>query len=466
MRFFLSPEKFDKAVDILAVVICLFFTVAGVLVSLHRFWQYETQYYDFGIFDTAIRSVSRFQPPIIDHFVIEDKLIWADHFHPAIFLLSPLYWITQQSEVLLIAQMVSVGLSAYVLYRIGVFKLNDRFLSLAVLISYTLFVGLQNAIITDFHEITVMTLPLMLCYWAIITERKKAFIFFFVLTLAFKELLFSLGLGLALFVFLYQPKWKKLAGLAALYSILWGVVTMKFIIPHFAGGSYQYAPKFSTLGEFFQQFISPIIKLKTTFQIFWSFLFLPLLYLPTLPIILMNLGTRFLSGSTNHWDLGFHYNAEIAPTLAVSTILAFALLQKKTSRLVMIGIGVLLILNSVVLYRFILRGPFGLAYNPAFYAHTKNFTYLNELITKVPPQKTVMTQNNLAVRFTDRKVKLLRENYEVYKPEIIVLDLRDGQNPNNFMGVKDVKTILTRLQSDQNYNLLYHQGDQYIFERI
>lgn len=465
----LHARKFENFLEKIAhfgaLLSCLIFTIAAVTVSLTRFWQFETQYYDFGIFDVAIREVAKFQPPIIDHFIVEDKWIFADHFHPAIFLLSPLYWFTNRSEVLLIAQAVAVGLSGVVLYRCAQLLLKKNTLSLAVVLSYFLFVGLQNALITDFHEITVMTLPLMLCYFAVISGRKKLFVAMFVLTLAFKELLFPLGLGLAFFVYRYRPEWKKLAISTATYALLWGVITIKFVIPAFAGGSYQYAPTSHSFTEFLSQFFTPIIKLKTTFNVLWSFLFLPLLSLPTLPILVMNFAMRFLSGSTNHWDLGFHYNAEIAPTLAISAAFGLAALQKKYSPKVVLFVAGLLILNSAFLYRVMFRGPLALSYNPAFYAHTKDFKYLNDFLAKVPLQKNVMTQNNLAVRFTDRKVKLLRDGYETYQPELVVLDLREGQNLNNFMGVKDVKNVLARLLVDPNYRVIYQQADQYIFEK-
>jgi uncharacterized membrane protein len=465
MHFFHRVEFFaERLANFCAIGICFAFTMAAVLVSVNRFWQYETQYYDFGIFDTAIRNVATFQPPIIDHFIVEDKWIFADHFHPAIFLLSPLYWFTQRSEVLLVAQAVAVGASAFVLYLIAVKLLPKRVLALAVLISYVLFVGLQNALITDFHEITVMTLPLMLCYWAIVNERKKLTVVFFMLTLAFKELLFPLGIGLALFMWWYRPAWRKMAVALAVYAVAWGVATIKFIIPTFAGGLYQYVPPQREMSVF-AQLLLPVIKLKTVVLIFGSFLFLPFFYLPTLPILLMNLGMRFLSGSSNHWDLGFHYNAEIAPTLAVSSALALAWISKKFGVRVVYLLAALLVLISAFFYRVVLRGPLAMSYNPAFYAHTKDFQYMNDFLKQVPAGKSVMTQNNLAVRFTDRHVKLLRENYEQYQPELVVLDLRDGQNPNNFMGVKDVNGILSRLLVDPQYTVLYHQGAQYIFER-
>lgn len=465
---FLTESFQEKLLQFLAYAVCVGFTIAATAVSLNRHWQFETQYYDFGIFDTAIRKVAKFQPPLVDQTSFNGELKWifADHVHPAIFLLSPLYWFTSRSEVLLIAQAVAVGASAFVLYLTSYAVLKDRFLSLAVLLSYVLFVGLQNAVITDFHEITVMALPMMLCYWALLTERKRAFIGFFLLTLLFKELQFVFGIGLACFVVLYRPAWRKIAALVGAASIAWGVVSIKLIIPYFAGhSSYQYLPEGTNGLSILSRLFWPFEKIKHAATILGSFLFLPLLALPTLPIILMNLGMRFLADSANKWGLGFHYNAELAPTLAISVVLAFAMLQKRLHKPVVLGIATVLILNSVVLYRFVLRGPLGLAYNRAFYAHTQNFQYLEDLVQKVPSSTTIMTQNNLASRFTDRDVFLLREEYQQISPEVIVLDLREGQSPNNYMGVSDPQDIVSALNIDPTYTLIYHEGQKYIFQK-
>src|SRR3989338_7619457 len=159
--------KVEKYKDVAAYIFSLCFIAAGILVSLNRFWQYEVFYYDFGIFDSAIWSVSRFKPPIIDHLAVGGKWIFADHFNPSIFFLSPLYWFTDKQEIILIAQSVIVGASGFVLYKIGKEVIKNKFLSFSVLVSYFLFVGLQNAIISDFHEVTVSTLPLMLTFWAL-----------------------------------------------------------------------------------------------------------------------------------------------------------------------------------------------------------------------------------------------------------------------------------------------------------
>lgn len=158
--------------DITVYLLCGLFALAGSLINLNRFWQYEAGYYDFGMFDVPIWKVAHFQLPIINHFLVSGKINLADHFNPSIYLFSPLYWFTSRSEILFIAQDILVALSGFVLYRIGIELLKNPFLSLSVVIAYFLFAGLQNAIYSDFHELTVMTFFLMMVYYAIFTKKK------------------------------------------------------------------------------------------------------------------------------------------------------------------------------------------------------------------------------------------------------------------------------------------------------
>ncbi len=465
LRKLLHHPKAFYLYETIAVLCCVLFIVAGSLVALNRYWQYEVFYYDFGIYDQAIRHLAKFEPPVIEHYTVGGKIIWADHFHPGIMLLAPLYWITARSEGLLILQAIAIGISGYIIFRIAHLMLKQYLPSIAVLIAYLLFVGLQNAVITDFHEVAILTIPLSLAYWAILTGRKKWFVVFFILCISFKETLFLLGIGLSFFVFLYRPAWKKLAIITAISSTVYGLFIMKVLIPYLSGGMYQYLEKYN-YGTIVKDLFVPVLKLKTVFNLFWSFLFLPLLYLPTLPIIILNLVPRFLSSAPSRWDLGMHYNAEIAPTLAISVVLVLVTMQKRFSQKVIIAVSLMMILNSIFLHTYMFRGPLAMAYNPAMYTHSSSFGFLDNLIDQVPPGKTVMTQNNLATRFTDRTLYLLRYNYEDYQPEYILMDMRDGQNANNFYGLNDPKKLLTIIQTDPKYQLIYSTNEQFAFKRV
>ena len=98
----------SKHIDLIAYLFVAFYTLLALSVSLRRFWQFQSFYYDFGIFDSAIWKVAHFQLPIINHinFAGIDRIYFAGHFNPSIFLLSPFYWITQRQEMLLVVVQV------------------------------------------------------------------------------------------------------------------------------------------------------------------------------------------------------------------------------------------------------------------------------------------------------------------------------------------------------------------------
>jgi uncharacterized membrane protein len=461
--------KFSKT-DYLAFFIVFLFSLAAVLVSVHRFWQYEVFYHDFGIFDKAIWAVSRLDPPVIDHLILGGKWIFADHFNPTIYLLSPLYLLTSRSEVILIAQSVIVGLSGLFIYLTGKEILKKSYLSLAILVCYFLFIGLQNAIISDFHEVTLMVLPLSLVYYSLVKEKKVPFFTFLLLLLGIKENSFLIGLGIAFSVFFLKRDWRKAAILAGAVSVLWGLLSIKVIIPYFSEGIYLYEPKVANdLKGLLFSFFDHEEKRKTIFYSFSSFGFLPVLNPGFWPLIIQDFVIRFLPGVSTRWLLSFHYSMPLAGILALSSLFSLAYIEKTKYAKLLPLVGTVLVLYSLFLYRFVFHGPLGLSYNPAFYANTKNLKFLDEMVSKVPKDASVMAQNNIATRFTHQKSWFLRKDYYLYKPDYILLDLRPGQNPNNFYGTgsfEDVDGIYQELLKDKNYNVHYKKGDQYIFKRV
>ncbi len=462
--------KENKYTDIIAYVFSFCFIVAGILVSVNRFWQYEVFYFDFGIFDQAIWRASHFSAPIIDHLTFGGKWIFADHFSPSIFLLSPFYWLTAKSEILLVIQATVVGLSGIVLYNIGKRVLKNKFLALSILVCYFLFLGLQNAVITDFHELTVATFPLMLTFWAILNKKLKLYLLFLIITLGFKESLFTAGIGIGMAVLFLRREWYRVGILTILLSIVWGFVSIKLIIPAFSNGTYIYAPALpdSFFGKVSALVNNPI-KLETLFYSFLSFGFLPIFSPAFWPLIIQDYALRFIPEEMGaRVGLGFHYNAQSAVILSLGSIFALRSVQriKQFSKFLSL-VGAILIINAVILYRFILHGPFALAYNPAFYKHTEDFIFLNDLIKKIPANSSVMTHNDLAVRFTHQQVWLLRKDYNTSRPDYILIDNREGQNLNNFFASpNNITDIIKNIKRDNSYKLIYNTNEQFVFKRV
>lgn len=457
-------------VNILAFILVFLFTLAGSIVSLNRYWQYETFYFDFGIFDQAIWKAAHFQPPIIDHLVVSGKWIWADHFNPGIFILSPLYWFTDRPEVLLIAQAVIVGLSGLALYFLAREVLKNNFASLSILISYYLFLGLQNAVITDFHEVTVATLPFALTFYSLIKKNLKLYILFALITLGFKESNFILGAAIGIFIMFFDKKWFKVGLSTAVFSLIYGVLIIRFVIPYFSEGVYLYSEplNFNPVSAA-EKFIDNPIKINTMFYTFSSFAFLPLFSPAFLILILQDFFVRFYSdlGSTRI-TLGLHYSALLSVIMAVASIFGLKFIFAYIKKSLINFIIIIIIINSIFLYRFILHGPFALAYNPAFYKHTNDFRFLNELVSKIPKKTSVMTQNNIASHFSHQEVYFLRMNYKKFNPDYIVIDAREGQNPNNFFGERnfDLDKFLVKISKDKCYKPIYKTKYQFLFKKV
>lgn len=461
MRTLLKMRKSD----FFALVFSIVFTFASIFVSLNRFWQYEMFYYDFGIFDRAIWLVSQFKQPVIDHLVVGGKLIFADHFNPSIFIFSPLFWLTDKPETLLIAQSSIVGLSGFFIYGIGKTVTKNSFFSLSILVSYYLFVGLQNAVAFDFHEITAATLFAVLSFYFFLKNKKMLTFLFFLITLGFKESNFLFGAGLSTAFFFINKEWRKFSIFLFIFSIIWGVIAIKLIIPYFSGGIYGYEVGLSLDKiNLIDDLLGNSAKRHTVFYSFLSFGFLPVLSPAFWFIIVQDLLARFLS---NRVGLGLHYSALLSVILAISSFYSFSFLQKIRIAQKHINIvSLLIIFNAIFLYRFVLRGPLALSYNPDFYAHTKDFQFLDNLVSQVPSNATVMAQNNLASHFAHYKnVWVLKYDYESYKPEYVVFDLRSGQNINNFFPTNNIPFVLQNISRDSNYSDIYNNGNQHIFKR-
>ncbi len=455
-------------VDVLTALCILVYAIAASLVSVHRFWQYEVFYYDFGIFDAAIWNVSRFRAPVIDHFVVGGKWIFADHFSPGIFLLSPLYWVTSRPEILLIAQAVAVGVSGGILYALGRRILKNRFAAAGIAAAYLLFIGTQNALIADIHEVTFMMLPLSLTFYALAARKMKLYWLSLLVTLSFKESSALLGIGLAVFLYVSDRKLWRAAAVTGVLSLLWGYLTTQVIIPAFYGNRYFYTPVFdSNPLRVLSMFFDTPDKRRTIISSLESFGFLPLFAPAMWPLIIQDLAARFLQHEFQlRYTLGLHYSAQMAVILAVSSVYGLATLSRRFRfRYFLPVTGILLLAISAYLHQFRFHGPLGLSYNPAFYRHTNDFAFLDRFVSHIPRGSTVMTQNNIAPHLIHtHNVYLMRSTYSDYLPEYIALDLRDGQNPNNFFG-SDIVAVNMTLPNDPKYEEYYREGDMVIYKR-
>lgn len=429
----------------------LVYFVAINLVVLNRFWQYEALYFDHGIYDSSLWQAAHFQKPIIDH--LEDGFISqiGDHFAPTLYLLTPVYWFTKSYEPILVIGNLLVAGSAYVLYLIARKKIKNSLVVFAIILAYTLFIGLQNTVIANLHTELPALLTLALTLWAIESRRFRLYWLFLLLTLGSKQNFAAIGVGLGIYLFFLK---EKKTGLATIFfSILYYLAATKIFIPFLGGRPYGYEVAFNPSWE--------PIKTETLLFSFATFGFLPLGALAFLPTILQDFFTRFFFTSPARWDLGLHYNATLSVLLAYGAILKAAKLRKFA-----VPAAIFIILMVLYFHRFKFHGALGLAYNPAFYRHTSEMNFVTDFLKQIPPNKSVMTNNNLATYLTHtNRVMLMSANRD---PEIIALDIRNGQNPVNFWPSTFAAAIdlKNKLATNSGYIMKKISDSQFVFEKI
>lgn len=459
-----------KTFDYLCLGLIIFYAIIACVVSIHRFWQFDAFHYDLGIYDAAIWKVSRFKAPIIDHLVVGGKWNFADHFTPSIFLFSPLYWLTSETEIILIAQAICVALGLFFGFLTARKLIKSKLIIVALIFAFMGYIGLQNAIIANFHPITAAIFPLMVCFWAIVLKKWKIFWLFLIILLGFQEDMFIIGCGLGGYL-IFKGKEYQQKGIVTLFvSFLYGLIAIYLIIPLFAGRQFLYSINFKRpIQNWFIDFFWPVEKLKTMLVSFSTFGFLPLLYFPTLLIVLATFYIRFvLVGGRD--GLGLHYNALVAPLMFMGAIEVVRIIEKSQFKRILNLVACLIILIVFTLHQFILHGALGLFFRHEFYANTKRNMFLNNFIDQAPKNGSVMTQNHLTPRFIHNhdQVFLIRSDYWRFNPNYIAIELRNGQNPNNFwpMNEEAVKEMVQTLKSDRNYQLIYGINEQYIFQRL
>src|ERR1051325_9090511 len=87
----------------LLLILVLTDTFLYSALSILRHRHFESGW-DLAVFDQAIRLNSRFESPYVTVRFNRPENILGDHFHPIVALLSPLCWVVNGAEALLIGQ--------------------------------------------------------------------------------------------------------------------------------------------------------------------------------------------------------------------------------------------------------------------------------------------------------------------------------------------------------------------------
>lgn len=352
-----------------------------------RHEQFDSFWYDFGILDETIWKLSRFHMPSIP--ALGNRIVWGDHFNPSAMLVAPFYWLTSNQRIIIVAQVGYVTLSALFLYQVLTKLVNNVTLRISLLVSYLWFVGMQNAMYTDIHNMVFAVLPLSVILWAIVYERWSWYWLALIWFLGWQENSAGIVLGLSIYVWFKNSKFKRKAVITAVIGILYAILVTQFVMPLYLGSNYQYSPEIpKNLLDLVSSFFYPWIKLKTIVGSLAQFTFLPLFFPPLWPAIGEQYLERFVfNNAATRWDMGFHYNAILAPLFLLSSAEFISKLQSKVKGNFLFTILAVVNLSMLFgLHRFYYHGPFDLVFRTEYWGQVERNTHYKHFLKTLPKQ--------------------------------------------------------------------------------
>lgn len=458
------------------------FGLIGVFTGLYslygwvRHYRFESWGFDLGIYDQALWLYSRFYLPL-STIKIPNMIVLGDHFSPSFALLSPIYWLVADVRWLIFWQAFLFCLGAWPLYLLAKSVLRQKFLPLVIALGYLIFWGSQYALTFDVHMITFGAALLPWLFYFLHCRRWLGYWLAFFLALGFKEdmsiILFSLGVYAIL-----RYRFYRIGISSMVVSFIWLLLVSKVFIPSLAG-SFPYAAILPTnLIELQNILFHPAAKWVAVFWSFFAFAFLPLLGWAALPMIALHFLVHWLDPRFfGRWEMALHYRVPLAAMLAVGAIWGIHSLSRRVLPLVF-SLG---LLSTLAITQFYLHLPLNTLLKPAFYERDGRFAGIEELMTKIPPEASVITQNNIAAHLSHRRQVYLTSPKERKCPgekncdwlafddsDYILVDLTAGQGANNFWGYSPggIERAVNNMTSAGRYRLEDKRGKIYLYRRI
>jgi uncharacterized membrane protein len=443
-------------------------------ISLYRYFTLQVFHYDLGIFAETIWRLSRFTIPILHHIDFGTINFLGDHFNPSIVLLVPLFWVVHDVWILLIEQVVVTVASGYLIYVIARKHGLNLIPAIVMQILFVLFAGIENPLVTDWHtEPTAGLFLLLFYYFFVFTKKRIAYLFCAIIFLGFKESNPTSFCLLLIPLFFTMREKRKEIILLGTTTILYFFLITKFVIPYFNGQAYFYLPEMPHSISGFLQSVTRTEKYVFVLQSILSFAFLILLSGVWILPVLGEMAMRILPVSSffQVFTLGMHYNVFLGIFLSLAAIHGFIRLRglgivKKYEKTV---ITIILLFSLFIAQKFI-HPPIDLTINPVFWREFYPRREISHDFKRVPSEGSIAAQNNILpyVLFRKSDVFMIRKKYLAAHPDIIVFDLSEGQNPNNFFPV--TRDFFNNEKKGLLQNKLYHRittenKDLYIFTK-
>lgn len=457
----------NNAFCITAVLLTLMYAA----LSLLRHWHFQSAGFDLGIFDQAVWNYSNFDTPMGTIRITRHLL--ADHFHPILILLAPLYWIIPKPETLIVVQLLLWMGGLIPIYLFSRLRDNSKAVSILFVLCYAFFWGITLALNFDFHEVAFAFFAIPWAIYLIQIKQWKWFWACIITLLLTKEEMGPVVTSIGLYLF--TQRYYKQAIIATLGGLTWFALATKVFIPYFAGpgGSFGYWT-YSKLGsnpfaaiktvithpiQAAQLLVTPSIKADTLRSIFEVWFFLPLLspiMIIGLPLILQ----RFWSDQSLYWMADFHYSGTVASILVLAMIDTLSRIKKyipskTTGNTMVLVVSILVLLANL---HFLPRYQLRFLGEKSYWHLTSGDITGYKAIGLISEGASVSAQNGIIPHLSQRKyIYLIHEAQPLYLSEYIVI----GNSASLLTSLKfeDFRKFIESKIAGHNYEVVFDEND-------
>jgi len=382
----------------IAFFVCFLFFLAYSTLSVVRHNHFGSFGFDLGISDQIVWKYSQFQLPITTVQSYPFTSIFTDHIEFIYILLSPFYWIFNSPVTLLLLQAFMVSFSGIPIYLLTKKRNINQFVGIALLFSYLMFYGIQNAVWFDVHSLSFGAAFLAWFIYFLDIKAKLWTILFFILGIICKEDIAFLTEIISLVYFIKRKDKISLILIVGSGIYLFSIFYIYF--PHFTQDGYRYQNEGELLSKLkFSYLYDNADKRNSIFYSVAWFGFLPLLIPFYILPALADLTHYFVFANSIEAAQGLfmHYRVTLAPLLILPTIIAinkFKILNNKY-------VALYLILFAAF-FQYYLHLPLSYLTKQWFWREPTSVKDINAIIPLIPPDASVASQNNITPHIAHR----------------------------------------------------------------
>lgn len=404
------------------IVSSFVFGILYSLISLINHYNFRTYSLDLGLYTNALYKYAHFQ--MADNNMIKEhyELLLGGHFDLYLLLFSPSIYLFG-SYSLLIIQIIALlfgGVGVYTFFKLKGTK--NRFIPILATIYFYSFFGVFGALSFDYHSVVVASSVVPWFFIAIHQNKKwlSGLLFIFILVaqenVSFWAVFICLGLLIE-----YRSDIKKVYYLAflSLLSMVYFIVVIYFVIPHFSSEQAYGGFRYSVLGANVQEaFLSLVMHPVDNFIVLFTnhnnslfgdyvkvefhliLLASGLLFLFKKPQFLLMLLPVFFQklfhDNISMWGIGFQYNIEFSPIMAIGI---FSVLADIKNLKIVYGLSFLVLaftvgssirtMDNTVFYTNKAQIRF---YNAEHYSRNFNVANIHLQLSRIPEHAAVSAQ--------------------------------------------------------------------------